>query len=321
LTRRAESNSAALIHVAQMVLHRREQGRLEDMEATLVDHAMRFPAGKTFRCVVALLYSESGRIAEASREFASLAANDFDDIPRSFVWTINLVFLSEVCATLVDDRRAAILYRLLSPYARQNALGSSAGPCWGSISRSLGLLATTLRRWDEAARHFEMSLHDHERIGARPWLARTQHDYAHLLLSRGQPGDRPKAADLLHRALEAARSMGMVRLSEQALSLVKQFDLERFGAQLSGDSSRMGAGESAGIANPDRLTDREVAVLQLLAHGKSNKQIAEDLVLSVRTVEHHVAHLYAKIGAHGRVDATTYALRNGLVPPRPMSNR
>ncbi len=65
---------------------------------------------------------------------------------------------------------------------------------------------------------------------------------------------------------------------------------------------------------PDGLTFREVEVLRLLAGGRSNREIAVELFISVRTVEHHVAHIYRKIGARRRVDATTYALRQGVVP-------
>jgi DNA-binding CsgD family transcriptional regulator len=70
----------------------------------------------------------------------------------------------------------------------------------------------------------------------------------------------------------------------------------------------------AGAARPDGLTAREEDVLRLVAAGKRNKEIAGDLVLSVRTVEKHVANLYAKIGARGRADAAAYALRHGLLP-------
>jgi DNA-binding NarL/FixJ family response regulator len=60
------------------------------------------------------------------------------------------------------------------------------------------------------------------------------------------------------------------------------------------------------------LTERERQVLRLLVEGKSNKEIGEALVLSVRTVERHIANLYSRIGAHGRVEATAYAFRHGV---------
>jgi DNA-binding NarL/FixJ family response regulator len=66
---------------------------------------------------------------------------------------------------------------------------------------------------------------------------------------------------------------------------------------------------------PHGLTARELEVLRLVASGRSNREIATDLVLSVRTVEKHIASIYAKIGARGRADAATYALRHQLVEP------
>ena len=76
----------------------------------------------------------------------------------------------------------------------------------------------------------------------------------------------------------------------------------------------------AGLTNPPmvvpeapiRLSPRETEVLRLIAAGKSNQQIADELVLSLRTVERHITNLYAKIGAHGKADATAYALKHGI---------
>jgi DNA-binding NarL/FixJ family response regulator len=55
-------------------------------------------------------------------------------------------------------------------------------------------------------------------------------------------------------------------------------------------------------------------VLGLLAAGRTNDEIAAQLVLSPATVERHVANLYRKIGARRRAEAATYALNHGLLP-------
>ena len=63
------------------------------------------------------------------------------------------------------------------------------------------------------------------------------------------------------------------------------------------------------------LTEREVEVLRLIAEGKSNQEIGQELMLSRRTVERHISNIYEKIGASGKVaraTATAYALRRGL---------
>jgi DNA-binding NarL/FixJ family response regulator len=64
---------------------------------------------------------------------------------------------------------------------------------------------------------------------------------------------------------------------------------------------------------PGGLTSREVDVLRLVARGRSNKQIATELVVSPRTVAHHVEHIYTKLGVTSRALATMYATEHGLV--------
>jgi non-specific serine/threonine protein kinase len=69
---------------------------------------------------------------------------------------------------------------------------------------------------------------------------------------------------------------------------------------------------AAMVQAPDHLTYREIEVLQLLAAGHSNPEIAAALFISVKTVERHLANVYAKIGARNRIDAATYAVTRGL---------
>ena len=64
---------------------------------------------------------------------------------------------------------------------------------------------------------------------------------------------------------------------------------------------------------PVGLTDREVEVLQLLAGGLSNKQIARTLTLSPKTVGHHIEHIYAKLAVSTRAGATLFAMEQGLL--------
>lgn len=66
-------------------------------------------------------------------------------------------------------------------------------------------------------------------------------------------------------------------------------------------------------AAPGGLSAREVVVLRLIARGCSNAEIAERLVISRRTAEHHVAHIYTKIGVSCRAAATLFAVEHHLV--------
>ncbi len=66
---------------------------------------------------------------------------------------------------------------------------------------------------------------------------------------------------------------------------------------------------TAAPRNAHGLTERELEVLRHLAGGETNKAIAGELVLSVRTVDRHVSNIFAKLGVSSRAAATTYALR------------
>ncbi|MDQ7910599.1 response regulator transcription factor [Phytohabitans sp. ZYX-F-186] len=63
------------------------------------------------------------------------------------------------------------------------------------------------------------------------------------------------------------------------------------------------------------ITDREEEVLKLVAEGHSSKQIAEILVISVKTVERHRANMLQKLGLKDRLELTRYAIRAGLIEP------
>ena len=64
---------------------------------------------------------------------------------------------------------------------------------------------------------------------------------------------------------------------------------------------------------PDDLSDREVEVLRLIALGHTNSEIAQQLYLSVRTVETHRSHIQQKLGVSSRAELVRYALHRGLV--------
>jgi DNA-binding CsgD family transcriptional regulator/membrane protein implicated in regulation of membrane protease activity len=67
--------------------------------------------------------------------------------------------------------------------------------------------------------------------------------------------------------------------------------------------------------SPFGLSAREIEVLQLIAAGLSNAEIAERLVVSPRTVHHHVSHIFDKMGVNSRVDAARIAIREGIASP------
>jgi DNA-binding NarL/FixJ family response regulator len=72
---------------------------------------------------------------------------------------------------------------------------------------------------------------------------------------------------------------------------------------------------SDGEQNREVLTPRELEVLKLIAEAHSSKEIAQILVISIKTVERHRANILEKLGMRDRVELTRYAIRRGLVEP------
>ena len=159
------------------------------------------------------------------------------------------------------------------------------------VDRVLGLLALTMDQPNQAVSHFEDALAFCRSSGYRPELAWSCHDYAEALLIRNGSSAPERALDLLQEALIITRELGMPPLEERVLSLQQRV------SQL-----------AKPLLYPGGLTEREVEVVRLIAQGKTNRDIAEELVLSQRTVQRHIANLYRKINVHNRVEATAFAL-------------
>lgn len=67
------------------------------------------------------------------------------------------------------------------------------------------------------------------------------------------------------------------------------------------------------VDDPEVLTEREREVLQLVAEGRSNQEIADALVVSIKTVQTHRAHIMEKLDMHDRTELVKYAIRTGMV--------
>jgi DNA-binding NarL/FixJ family response regulator len=74
------------------------------------------------------------------------------------------------------------------------------------------------------------------------------------------------------------------------------------------DQSREASGDEY-----ERLTDREKQVLKLVAEGRSNKEVAALLDISIKTAMSHREHVMEKLGVHNRTDLIRFALRHGVI--------
>jgi hypothetical protein len=144
---------------------------------------------------LAHLYGELGRERDARAVFDSLMSRDLarEHLDAERLFSISL--LPDPCASLRDEDAAATLYSLLLPYERLH-VQAPVEAIFGSLARGLGILATTLRRFDDAERHFDAALETERKMRARPWLARVQHDHGAMLVARGNAGDAARATTL-----------------------------------------------------------------------------------------------------------------------------
>jgi hypothetical protein len=167
------------------------RGRLDEVEQALVDLAAEQPARPVFACARAYLLAKLGR--EQPPLTALLQALPFDQ-----EWLFGMSLLAEAAVLAGDDEAVAAAYSALQPWESLHAADPGEG-CRGSVARPLGLLAVGLGKPNEAATHFQRALKMNERMGFRPWLARTQADFARLLRVTGE-NERAAALEAAARA-------------------------------------------------------------------------------------------------------------------------
>jgi hypothetical protein len=164
---------------------------------------------------VANAHWRAGNLVPARLVLERLAVRDFGDFTRdTFFWLGGLTALARMVAGLGDMPRAASLYRHLAPCSGRLAWSGSYSD--GPVDSALGLLATTLRRFEDADRHFAAACELSRQARAPTWLARSRCEWALMLVLRGGEGDAVQARKLAEEALSAAEELGMPRVAEQA---------------------------------------------------------------------------------------------------------
>jgi DNA-binding CsgD family transcriptional regulator len=150
----------------------------------------------------------------------------------------------------------------------------------------LGVAADRLGLLDEAVVDLEHAAEMCATIGAAGFSVESRVRLAGTLTARRGPGDLARAGALLSAASISARTLGMTPFVTAATVLRAQIDA------------------LAGIVP---LTAREAEVAQLVAQGLTNRAVAERLVLSERTVEHHVRSVLSKLGLSNRAQVAVWA--------------
>jgi class 3 adenylate cyclase len=220
LGRSSGQPEALSFFVWQQAVVRFEQGRLEEVLDPIRQAATDYPGVSSAKSLLALAYAELDRADQARTLYEELAAAEFTRLPMDAVWLRCLTDCARVCAFLGDTARAGALYRLLAPYRDQLPV-FVVGTAGGSVHHYLGLLATTMGRFDDAEARFAAAAATHQRIQAPTWLARTRLEWARLLLTRHQPGDLERARELLGQAIAGARELGLGNLERNAVALLQ----------------------------------------------------------------------------------------------------
>ena len=129
-----------------------------------------------------------------------------------------------------------------------------------------------------------------------------QASYARLREAQARlaTGERRASAAALRAAHGAAVELGAVPLRRELEALAKRARIA------------LAAAAPAAAGRPFDLTPRELTVLELVAAGRTNRQIAEELYLSTRSVDVHVHRILAKLDAANRVEAAGIAHRLGI---------
>jgi DNA-binding CsgD family transcriptional regulator len=257
------------------------------------------------------LAATEGRIEQAREIFASSATGRPPPFLASLVWELALVAASAEAETRglprADRERPAALGRIrevVGGLPRATPLGAAFG----------GLVDAELRRAEGCDTPADWEAVDAtlDAVGLCYHLARARRSWAEALLDAGSAECREQAAGLLRGLRATAERLGAAPLRERVEQLAARARID-----LSPSAALAPAPVEpapAAAADPFGLTRRERDVLALVAEGRSNRQIAEELFISPKTASVHVSNILAKLEVSGRGEAAALAHRLRLVP-------
>ncbi|WP_209306584.1 AAA family ATPase [Blastococcus sp. CT_GayMR19] len=288
LTRLAQDRSAlGMSHafLLQLALVTGERPPWDDEARTTLADAPAVPIVRISRALLLLLEGRRDEAADLYEELRPEAgAPHFGTMVQGVV--INLVRL---VAEFGDTETARVLEADIA--AHPFASGGAGIYCSAPSDYYLGRLAVVLGRPDDAADRFDRAVTVAARMGARPAVVHARLGVAAALLDRAVGAELPRAEALARQALDEARRLGMPGSMRSAEALLRR------------------AREAGRAADP--LSGREREIATLVASALSNRQIADRLVISERTVESHVRNILAKLGVANRTEIATSMLRSG----------
>ncbi len=249
------------------------------------------------------LAQAEGRIADARRAFQAVDLGALPSFVTSSSW--ELLFAAAVAESETrglpegDQGRAEAVAGIRVTMRAVPAIL----PIWAALER---LVRAELAHAEErdTPDDWAATAAALEPLGLRHHLAWSRHRWAETLLAASGAGQRDRAAGLLRKARATAVELGAEPLRERIDRLVTRARLD------------LAPPAAPGPKSADRfgLTRRERDVLVLVAAGRSNRQIAEELFISPKTASVHVSNILAKLEVSGRGEAAALAHRLRLVP-------
>ncbi|MEL7156139.1 MAG: LuxR C-terminal-related transcriptional regulator [Actinomycetota bacterium] len=203
-----------------------------------------------------------------------------------FVWLGELVVLTDAAVLTGDRERAQLLAAELRPYSDRFATLSTTVHL-GSVWRPIAGVAALLGDAEAADRAYRRAEEADRRMGVLLCLSRSRIEHARLLANTGR---RAEAATLIDLALDTTERLGLKRLTADAHAVQAEAGLDHLSIEVPG------------------LSDRETELLMAVAKGRSNRELAAQFHVSIKTVERHLSNIYAKLGVTGRNEAVQVAL-------------
>jgi class 3 adenylate cyclase len=212
--------AVADLEAAQSYYLAREQGDLAAVLGPLEQIAAESSESIYVPALVAVAQLDTADETAARRTLDALTAEDLRRSGTETAGRAVLALLAEVAAAGEAKSHAALLYKLLDPFAGRLLATVIGLACLGAAERYQGMLSTTLERWDAAETHFERALDLELRIRGHALVPRTRYWQARFLRARAGPGDDRTARAILGGVVEDTRELGMRRLCEQAEQLL-----------------------------------------------------------------------------------------------------
>jgi ATP/maltotriose-dependent transcriptional regulator MalT len=251
--------------------------------------ALRSPLGLMAAACAALAYTKAASTERAMRILGELARVVDHLEPHAYMQN-HVVCIAGVAIWELEAKGLGPLFRRLAT----QLVHARLAPGIFAHELTAARMAALAGDWPEAEAWFARARLVEDACGQRPGRAFVDLDEAYVILHR-TPADHRRAQTLLRASADQFRTLGMESWLERAEELAT-------------------SPTSPPVEHPHGLTGREIEVLQLVASGYTSKEVAARLVVSVATVQRHIANLYAKINARGRADATAYASRHGMLP-------